>query len=440
MYNIYPGVILSTKIIWFPFTATRGHFHMPRLLLSLFLLLLWGTTVYSQTPQALGEIQGMVLDTTTRSPLYGAGVNVTGTRIGVMTDKDGRYRLEGVSVGTHNVRFSMIGYKSLVRTDITVSPNRITELTVSLDVEAVEMESVTVTATESYFEKNPEAEVSGRTIDREEIMNAAGSAMDIQRVVQVLPSVTSGSDELNEIIVRGGNYGENLFLMDGIEIPNPNHFALQGAGGGPISLLRSEFIRDVNFLAGAFPARFGDKASSVLDISLRSGNRDRFLTNVDMGMAGAGFMAEGPVGDRGSFLLSGRKSFLDLIVSSIGMTAIPRYYNFQGKLTYSLGDNHTLLWNIVYGDDNIRIKPGEDVEEDDTQNVQQSTGLVVSGLTLQSSLSKSLYAETVLSFVRNHWDTDVWEEGTTRSQSTYNNHSIESEMTLKHELTWQVRG
>jgi len=225
--------------------------------------------------------------------------------------------------------------------------------------------------------------------------------MDIQRVVQILPSVVSGSDQMNEIIVRGGNYGENLFVMDGIEIPNPNHFAAQGIGGGPISILRAEFIKDVSFIAGAFPARYGDKASSVMDISLRKGNREKLMTNLDMGMAGLGVMAEGPIGEKVSFLFSARESYLDLIISSFGMTAVPRYYNLQSKITYSLGEKHTLLWNTVYGDDTIRIEPGKDVYDED-ENVDQSTDLLITGLTLKSALSKSLYSEMVLSHVRNN--------------------------------------
>ena len=125
---------------------------------------------------------------------------------------------------TYNLRFSMIGYRALIKTNVTVSPGRGTEISVKLNPEAIELDAVTVKAKESYFEKDPEAEVSGRTIDTQEIINTSGGLMDIQRVVQVLPSVISGSDQMNEIIVRGGNYGENLFVMDGIEIPNPNHF------------------------------------------------------------------------------------------------------------------------------------------------------------------------------------------------------------------------
>jgi len=391
--------------------------------------------VVSAQEKAPGSIFGTVTDRVTSAPLFGASVNIVGTQKGGIVNERGEYRIEGVEPGTHNLRFSMIGYQTFIRTNVAVSPGRAVEVHIRLEQAPVEVEGVTVRAKASYFEKDPEAEVSGRTIDTREIIEMSGAVMDVQRVVQVLPSVVSGADQMNEIIVRGGNYGENLFVMDGIEIPNPNHFAFQGAGGGPISLLRAEFIDEVSFLAGAFPARYGDKASSVMDISLRRGSRDRYLTNLDMGMAGVGMMAEGPVGDKGSFLFSARKSFLDLIISNFGMTAVPRYYNLQGKVTCPLGDRHTLLWNTVYGSDSIRIKPGEDEEMDD-EHVDQSTDLIVTGLTLKSALRGNLYSEAVLSFVRNNWSTDVWEEGFSRSEAFYNNDSIESETNLKYELTW----
>ncbi|MFC1694027.1 TonB-dependent receptor domain-containing protein [Candidatus Latescibacterota bacterium] len=392
---------------------------------------------WAQTNSETGSIFGTVTDRVTNSPLYGASVYIIDTQKGIMADENGEYTIKQVPPGTYNIRFSMIGYQALIKTNVVVSPGRGTEISVSLDQTPIEIESVTVIAKESYFEKDPEAEVSGRTIDTQEIMNASGGLMDIQRVVQVLPSVVSGSDQMNEIIVRGGNYGENLFVMDGIEIPNPNHFAAQGIGGGPISILRAEFISDVSFIAGAFPAKYGDKASSVMDISLRRGNRERLLTNLDMGMAGLGFIAEGPIGENGSFLFSARKSYLDLIISSFGMTAVPRYYNLQSKVTYSLGSKHTLLWNTVYGSDSIRIEPGEDVDGED-ENVDQSTDLIISGLTLKSALSRNLYSEMVLSHVRNNWELEVWDTGVERSEAFYNNKSVETETNLKYDINWFI--
>jgi hypothetical protein len=404
----------------------------------LFWMFLWTGVAFGQAEISTGELSGTITNRATSAPIFSASVNIVGTQRGAIANDEGEYKVENIPPGTYNIRFSIIGYQRLIKTNVSISPGRTTELSVQLEPEPVEIEGITVKARESYFEKDPEAEASGRTIDTREIMNSSGGLMDIQRVVQMLPSVTSGSDQMNEIIVRGGNYGENLFVMDGIEIPNPNHFAAQGAGGGPISLLRAEFIRDVSFIAGAFPAKYGDKASSVMDISLRRGNRDKLMTNFDMGMAGMGITAEGPLGEKGSFLFSARKSFLDLIISSIGLTAIPRYYNIQSKVTYNLGSKHTLLWNTVYGDDTIRIEAKSDEEEEDwgeDDNVNQSTDLIVTGLTLKSALTGNVFSETVLSFVRNNWKTEVWEGDVSKNEAFYNNRSIESETNLKHDIT-----
>jgi len=137
-------------------------------------------------------------------------------------------------------------------------------------------------------------------------------------------------------------------------------------------------------------------------------------------------------------LFSARKSYLDLIVNSIGLTAIPRYKNLQSKVTYSLGNNHTLLWNTVFGSDTIRIEPeeGEDADWGEDDNVDQATDLLITGLTLKSILGKSLFSETVISHVRNSWSTDVWKPGVSRSDAFYNNRSIESETNLKYDLVW----
>jgi hypothetical protein len=387
-----------------------------------------------------GAVFGIVTDIETHEPLSGVSVGIVDAQKGGIADEQGKYRVNEVAPGIYNIRFSLMGYRSLVKTGIDVKPGRDTELLVELSASPVEMEAVTVTAEETYFEAAPEAEVSGRTIDSREIATAAGGLNDIQRVVQALPSVTTGSDMMNEIIVRGGNYNENLFVMDGIEIPNPNHFAFQNTGGGIIPLLRTEFIKDVTFLAGAFPARYGDKASSVMDISLRNGSRDRYLTALDMSIGGAGFMAEGPVGKNGSFLLSGRRSYLDLATIGSDAQVVPIYHNMQGKLTYTLG-RHNILWNTVVGADRIKIEEEEEDAssgEESDENVYYSTDLLVNGLTVRSVLTSSLYSELVLSDVRNSWKADVWEDAGAATRDLFNNRSKESETTLRYNISWFV--
>jgi len=378
---------------------------------------------------------------TTSAPLAGVYIQILETSRQAITGPSGAYAIDGIPPGVYSVGFELPGYRTLIRTSVSVAPGRTTELSVDLDTGVAvdsetriyELNELRVEGEVSYFEADPDIEVSGRSISTDEILSASGAMRDIQRVVQVLPSVTTGADGMNEIIVRGGNYGENLFLLDEIEIPNPNHFAYQGAGGGPISIIAPELIREVNFIAGAFPARYGDKASSVLDISLRKGARDRRLVYLDTSMGGVRGIVEGPLGEGGTYLVSGNKSYIDLIASGFGLTAVPKYESFQGKLTYDIG-RHTLLWNTLFADDHIDIEADEDEGED--YNVDFDSGLLASGLTWRSLLGPSLATEFTLSHVRNRWDYRVDEAAGGRSLDRIRNRSTESETQLKGHVAW----
>lgn len=388
----------------------------------------------AQDLQQWGTLHGSVADKQTRRPLPRVSVVVEGTRLGAATDTTGVFRITRVPVGAHNVRFMMIGFETLVKSSVVVNPDRETWVEAALLESPLKMNSIQVRA--SYFEKARDAVVTTRTMDFEEIRQDPGSSEDIQRVMQALPAVVSGSDQVNEIIVRGGIPGENLFLMDGIEIPNPNHFATQGTSGGPISMINTHFVRQVDFLAGAFPAKFGDKVSSVMDIALREGNRARMESTFDMGLAGVGGMIEGPLGaGSGSYLLSARKSYLDLIISSTGLTAVPHYYSLQGKVVYDLGENSKLLVNAIYGSDRITIEKEKEDEESaayvgNQGDVRTQSHQHAVGAALKSLWSKG-FTDLTVSRALNFWDSSVYNAA---GDLYYTNRSAEAENTAK--LDW----
>jgi len=422
--------------------ATALHSILRRLVpaLSLILGFPYLSSVHAEAQYDPGGIAGTVAARTTSVPLAGVYIQILDTSSQAVTDQAGSYSIDEVPPGIYSVGFDLPGYRTLIRTNVSVAPGRTTELSVSLDAEMAiqselrvyEINELTVEGEVSYFETDPDIEVSGRSISSDEILSASGAMRDIQRVVQILPSVTTGSDQMNEIIVRGGNYGENLFLLDGLEIPNPNHFAYQGAGGGPISILSAETIRDVNFIAGAFPARYGDKASSVLDITLRKGARDRRLVTFDTSMGGIGGILEGPIGKGGTYLVSGNRSYLELIASGFGLTAVPKYGSLQSKVSYDVG-RHTFLWNTLYSTDHIEI---ESDDEDEDFNVDFDSGLVMSGATLKSLFGRSLHTELALSHVRNLWDYTAEEGAQGRSLDRISNRSTESETQIKGHAAW----
>ncbi len=384
-----------------------------------------------------GRIGGKVYERQSLQPLTGANVVVEGVNKGAATDEEGYFIIQNLQPGTYNLEIHYLGYTTVKKGNVIVNPKRTTTLEIAMDESYIEGETVEVTA--SYFEKPKESVVSTRSMNFEEIRRSPGDVADIQRAMQALPAVVSGSDQMNEIIIRGGIPGENLFLLDNIEIPNPNHFGVQGAGGGPINMLNSYMVRNVDFYAGAFSARYGDKASSVMDISQREGNRERFRAEGSLGMAGVGVLLEGPIGIKnGSYLLSARQSYLDLIISSTGLTAVPRYYNFQGKLTFELNRSNTLWVNTVYGSDKINIE-GEDEAGygRGAENVRNSNSQTIAGMTLRTFWNKHFFSHTTLSAVRSKYNIDVYDvpENTT----WYTNLSDELEMTLKTDAVYRIR-
>ncbi|NQT24420.1 TonB-dependent receptor [candidate division KSB1 bacterium] len=381
-----------------------------------------------------GIIKGTILDESTQIPLPAATIMIDDTPLGAAADMEGQYFIERIPPGIYNVRFMMIGYETRVVNSVVVNPGLTTWLTVELKSTVLEMEGVSITA--GFFQEAKDAVISNRSMDFEEIRMDPGSVGDIQRVVQALPSVVSGSDQDNEIIVRGGMPGENLFIMDHIEIPNPNHFASQGLGGGPINMINTEFVRRIDFYAGAFPARYGDKASSAMEISLREGSRDRITGHAYLGMAGVGAMIEGPIKNRGSYMFSARKSFLDLIISSTGLTAVPHYYSLQGKVVVDLNATNQLIWNGIFGDDEITIDEDEGGGyERGAENVKSESYQYATGITLRSLYGKKGFSRITLSQVANNWDQFVWESD---GDPYFTNQSTEIERTLKADWTYQL--
>lgn len=382
-----------------------------------------------------GRLAGQVIDQSTQIPLVAVNIMLEDTPLGAATDMDGKFVIKNIRPGIYNMRVKMMGYEQRLINRIVVNPNRTTHRMIELKPTVLEGGEVVVTA--GYFHQARDGVVSNRSVDFEEIRSDPGSAEDIQRVMQNLPSVVSGSDQVNEIIVRGGMPGENLFVMDGIEIPNPNHFAEQGQGGGPINMLNPHFVRKIDFYAGAFPVRYGDKASSVMDIALREGNRNRTGGHGYVGMAGAGALVEGPIDQhKGAYLLSVRKSYLDLILGGLTLTAIPQYYSLQGKIVYDLNDSDKLILNGVYGDDFI-----EGAEKDDHNGTQEEIHFVsesnqrILGLTWRRILNDRGYFTMTASEVSNHWD--VYVTADTPPELYYDNKSTETERALKTEIFYQ---
>jgi hypothetical protein len=393
--------------------------------------------VFAQEKAPRGIIQGKLTASDTRAPLAGADVVLLNTILGSATDLDGNFIITGVPVGNYALRFSYIGYEPLIQTDIIVRPKRITFVEAGLKISAVASRAVDVNG--GYFIKNDEQPVSITTFLREEIRRAPGSMGDVSRIIMTLPSVAKVDDQTNNLIIRGGSPLENSFYVDNIEIPNINHFPTQGASGGPIGLLNVDFIHDVDFHAGGFSAIYGDKLSSIMNITFREGNRDEFDGQLDLNFAGFGTVAEGPLFQgKGSWLLSARRSYLDLLVKviDVGTSIAPRFGDFQGKITYNINPHHQLRILAIGADDHSRSDEEAAVENDMVYYGNQDITQTTVGMDWQALWNQKGYSNTSVSYTASDYREDFFETGI--DKQILKNRSFETTFTLRNLNHWRL--
>jgi len=298
-----------------------------------------------------GHIKGKVIDKENQRSLIGTNILLEGYQIGASTDTTGKYSIENLPVGNYSIRISYIGYQTVIIPDIIVRSDRITFIDTELKEKPILGQQVIIS--DSYFPLLDEQPTSSSNFSAEEIRRTATLAGDVTRAINGLPSI-SNENEGNHIIARGGSTIENSFYVDGIEIPNINHFPFPGTTGGSISVLNLDFIRDINVHTGGFSSKYGDKLSSVVDIKYRDGNREEIDMQFNLNIAGISAQSEGPMGDgTGSWMFSARHSFSDIILRLIDEEDQPSVFNdIQGKLVYNLSPNHQIsLINIFSNND-----------------------------------------------------------------------------------------
>ncbi len=300
-----------------------------------------------------GIISGTVVNSATREPLPSVNVSVVGTALGAVTDTTGAFEIRNVPAGEYAVKASLLGFEGAIRSDVVITPVRPAVIRIGLREAAVELEGVSAEA--GYFINTPELPVSVSRQSSEEIRRQPGGFEDVLRAVAILPGVAQVEGGRNDLIVRGGSAAENLYLLDGIEIPNINHFGTQGSGGGPLSYINLDFVDNTVFSTGGFGPRYGDKTSSVLGIELRDGRNDRLGGKLTLSATQFGLNLEGPALENGSFLFSARRSYLDFIFKAAGFGFVPEYWDFMGKWNYSPGPSDEINVVAVMALDNINF-------------------------------------------------------------------------------------
>ena len=289
-----------------------------------------------------GIIKGKVTNSLTNDPVMFANILVLGTDKGAVTDVDGNYEISDLTPGLYDVRASYVGFNDLTLFEIQVTSAKPVVVNFKMEELTGQLEEVVVKA--SPFKKTEESPVSLRTIGVAEIQRNPGANRDISKVVQSLPGVTTVSSFRNDLIIRGGAPNENRFYLDDVEVPNINHFATQGASGGPVGLINVNFIREVDFFSGAFPANRGNTLSSVFNFRQSDGRDDRLGGTFMLGASDAGLTLEGPVGENTTFLVSARRSYLQFLFKALELPFLPTYNDFQVKVKHRIDQKNEIYF------------------------------------------------------------------------------------------------
>lgn len=359
-------------------------------------ILIWGNE------ESKGKITGKVVDETSREPIPGVNVTIIGTNIGAATDLNGDFEINGISPGMYQVKFSSVGYSTVVKSDVVVSSAKPTDLMVYLVESTIEFESINVKA--NYFMQDPSEIGSIANFSYEEIRRAPGGFEDVIRALSVLPGVAQTSAGRNDLVVRGGAPSENLYIVDGFVVPNINHFGTQGATGGPISYINLDFVRETTFSTGGFSTLYGDKLSSVLSIDLRNGRKDKLGGKATISASQFGFNAEGPIGDKGNFLFSARRSYLDFIFDAAGFNFVPEYYDVLSKVNYDINSKEKISFLFVSAFDRVKFN-NKTVEDryDNSRILGSNQNSYLTGISYRKLIPNGFYT---ISLSRNFTDYD----------------------------------
>lgn len=399
----------------------------------LFILLafLYLQTAYSQNQT--GVISGKVTDVYTKQGLPGVNVTIPGTLFGASTDINGDYRILNIPIGNYQLRASVIGYTTQIKTDITVKT--VKPAIVEFELQETTLELQGVTASAGYFQRDPYELNSVTNFSFEEIRRAPGGLEDVVRAVSILPGVAQADAGRNDLIVRGGAPSENLYLIDGLVVPNINHFGSQGATGGPLSYINLDFVKNTSFSTGGFSSMHGDKLSSVLEINLRDGRKDRFGGKATISATQFGINAEGPLGEKGDFIFSARRSYLDFIFKAAGFGFVPEYYDVLAKANYTLDTKNSLSYLFISAFDNVRyFNDTEDKRYNNARALGSDQIQYVTGLTWKSLFDNGYFT---ISLSRNYIDFNTLQRDTLLNP-VFKNKSLESENSLKADLIYKL--
>ncbi len=377
--------------------------------------------------QNTGTLTGTVKDKLTQEALIGATIRVENAELGAATDADGNFRIGGIPPKSYNIVATYLGYVAQTKFNVVITTGNANQLNFELESDQQSLGEVTIAENRSVRIASIETPLSIQNLSVEEIKSNPGGNFDISRVIQALPGVGgvagTGNGFRNDLIIRGGGPSENVFYLDGVEIPVINHFTTQGAAGGPAGILNVSFIEDATLATSAFNARYDNTLSSVLQFRQRDGNPERIQGNVRIGASETALTAEGPLGKKNgktTFLASARRSYLQLLFEFIGLPIRPDYWDFQYKVTHKINAKTTFTALGVGAIDDFYFEAPKDATPENLYILSSGPGVnqwnYTQGFTLKRLIDNGFWN---LTFSRNMLDNrlDQFADNTDGKQS-----------------------
>ena len=320
------------------------HFRPIVLLVSIASFFILHSSSYGQNT---GNLNGTIRIARTQVPLDGATIRIIGLEQASVSDSNGFFRFRNIPTRSYSIEASAIGYKTQTKFNIEVISGNTVELNFEMEEQSKELSGIVISL-RSNFPKPAGVVNSVQSLSTNEIIRYPGANFDMSKVVQSFPGVSGSVGFRNDIIIRGGAPNENVYYLDGVEVPTINHFSTQGAAGGPAGILNVSFLDRVTLHTSAFPAKYDNPLSGVLQFRQRTGNPEKFQGNIRLSASEAALTTEGPLGKpngKTTFIASVRRSYLQLLFKAIDLPFLPNYWDYQYKVTYKPDNKNEI--NII---------------------------------------------------------------------------------------------
>ncbi|MBD0849490.1 TonB-dependent receptor [Maribacter arenosus] len=392
------------------------------------------TTIYGKVLDEFGE------------PLFGASVFLEGTQLGAQSDFEGNYKISGVVPGSFNLIVNYLGYEPQTKYNIIVRSKGTPTYNFKLQEATQELDEVVV-SNATIITRPKETPLSTQTLSAVEIATYPGSNNDVVQVAQTLPGVSPSIGGFrNDLIIRGGAPNETVYYLDGMEIPNINHFSTQGSAGGPVGLINVSFIDNVTLSTSAFNARYDNPLSGVLQFQQRNGNSRNFNGNFRVSASEAALTLEGPLFKNGgeesttTFLASVRRSYLQFLFQAIGLPIRPDYWDYQYKINHEINEFNSITLLGLGSIDDFSINPPEDFDPEQQAQVEQGPFIIQRTNTMGVSWRNRFkngngFMQTTLSNNTLNNDFTRYADPENEQGIIFNNDARESETKLRYELT-----